>query len=356
MVGGDRGHKKREEGRFADRKRRKLSHTEREQSVKERHQVPSNIVSSQPLQFCPWHAKALVGAELRCPSCRKGFLERRVVKVAPEAHAVAVDSRLYAAAWRRKLWGRLISTYHAGVLYITDAHVDFFVFYQIFRKELDGESFRTSARETNIKYLDTTWAVENFCKFDRVCPETGMGSGKVLDKGEICMIVPPVEVSHQDSKSTCAKVYITFGWITLTDMNTVVRAEGMPKPAEGWEHVEARLRDLAFKMEACDMPVNRALVKASEITLRSNCTSSGACEAARASREANRVHFVMPRPKPPPIQKLSPTEQQLKEKAEKQRIAASQLYNPYEAKKRPGKSGEHGGLSTFAYSCLSLQI
>jgi hypothetical protein len=123
------------------------------------------------------------------------------------------------------------------------------------------------------------------------------------------MIVPPVEVSHQDSKSTGAKVYITFGWITLTDMNSIVRAEGMPEPAEGWEHVETRLRDLAFNMRACDMPVNSALVKASEITLRAKYASVAAFEAARASREGNRVHFIMPRPKPSPIQKPPPTEQ-----------------------------------------------
>jgi hypothetical protein len=114
MVGGDRGHKKREEGRFADPKRRKLSQVEREEAAKERYQVPTNIVSSQELAFCPWHGKSLVGDDLRCPSCRKGFAERRVVKVPPEGHAVVVDSRLYAAAWRRKLWGRLSSTYHVG--------------------------------------------------------------------------------------------------------------------------------------------------------------------------------------------------------------------------------------------------
>jgi hypothetical protein len=196
MVGSDRGHKKREEGRFADPKRRKLSQTEREEAAKERHQVPSNIVSSQLLEFCPWHGKALVGVDLKCPSCRKGILERRVVKVAPDAHAVVVDTRLYAAAWRRKLWGRLTSTYHAGVLYITEAPIDFFVFYQVFRKELDGESFRTSARETNIKYLETTWAVENFCKFDRVCPETGMGPERSYLRGGLydctpCGSIPP---------------------------------------------------------------------------------------------------------------------------------------------------------------------
>jgi hypothetical protein len=171
MVGGDRGHKRREEGRFADPKRRRLTQVEREDAAKERYQVPSNIVSSKELVFCPWHGKVLVGEELRCPSCRKGFLEGRVIKCAPDSHAVVVDDRLYAAAWRGKLWGRLMSTYHAGVLYITEAHIEFFVFHKIFRNELQGESYRTSAKETNIKYLDTTWAVENFCKFDRVSPD-----------------------------------------------------------------------------------------------------------------------------------------------------------------------------------------
>jgi hypothetical protein len=269
MVGGDRGHKKREEGRFADSERRKLTQVEREEAAKERYQLPTNIVSSQQLVFCPWHGRELAGEELRCPTCRKGFAERRVVKVAPDAYAVVIDSRLYAAAWRRKLWGRLTSTYHTGVLYITEAHIDIFVFNQTFRNEFQDESYRTSAKETNIKYLDTTWAVENFCKFDRVCPELGMVSGKVLPKGKVCMIVSPVEVAHQDSKSTGAKVYITFGLITLTDMDTVVRAEGMPEPTEGWAHVEARIRDLAFKMKSCDMHVDDSLVKVSEATFLS---------------------------------------------------------------------------------------
>jgi hypothetical protein len=136
MVGGDRGHKKRVEGRFADPKRRKLTQVEQEEAAKERYQVPSNIVSSQELVFCPWHGRELVGEELKCPTCRKGFAERRVVKVAPDAYSVVVDSRLYAAAWRRKLWGRLSSIYYTRVLYITEAHIDFFVFHQTFRNDL----------------------------------------------------------------------------------------------------------------------------------------------------------------------------------------------------------------------------
>jgi hypothetical protein len=264
MVRGDRGHKKKEEGRFADPKRRKLSQVEQEEAARERYQVPANIVSSQELIYCPCHAKELVGDELKCPICRKGFAERRVIKVPPNAFAVVIDSRLYAAAWCRKLWARLSSTYHGGVLYITKAHIDFFVFHQTFRHELQGESYWTSARETNIRYLETTWAVEKFCKFDRVSLEVRMGSGKILAKGEICMIVPPVEVQHQGSKSTGSKVYITFGWITPTDINTIVEAEDMPEPAEGRAHVEARLRDLAVIMRECDMPVGEALVKASQ--------------------------------------------------------------------------------------------
>jgi hypothetical protein len=190
----------------------------------------------------------------------------------------------------------------------------------------------TAARETNIRYLETTWAVEKFCKFDQICPDLGMGSGKVLPKGEVCMIVPPVEVADNDSKSIEAKVYITFGWITLTDMDTVLKAEDMPVPAEGWAHVEARLRDLAFKMRLCDMLVDEALVKASEQTLQSKYPSAEAFHAARAEREASRVHVLMPRPvvAKPPL-----TAEQQVEKARKQQVAASQLYNPYEAKKRP---------------------
>lgn len=164
-----------------------------------------------------------------------------------------------------------------------------------------------------------------------------MGSGKVLPKGEVCMIVPPVEVSHQDSRSTGAKVYIRFGWITLTDMDTVLKAEDMPEPAEGWAHIEARLRDLAFMMRECDMPVDGPLVEASEQTLMSKYPSAETFHAARAKREESRVHFLMPRPKlaKPPL-----TREQQAEKVRKQQLAAAQLYNPYEAKKRPSKPGK----------------
>jgi hypothetical protein len=151
------------------------------------------------------------------------------------------------------------------------------------------------------------------------------------------MIVPPVEVAHQDGKSTGAKVYITFGWITLTDMDTIVRAEDMPEPSEGWAQVEARLRDLAFKMHSCDMPVDKGLVKASEATMRSQYPAIDAFNAARAERESSRIHVLLPRPKVP-LPPLSQEEQA--EKARKRQMAAAQPYNPYEAKKRPIKSGK----------------
>jgi hypothetical protein len=195
--------------------------------------------------------------------------------------------------------------------------------------------------------------VENICKFDRVCPELGMGSGKVLPKGEVCMIVPPVEVAHQDSKSTGAKVYITFGWITLTDMDTIVRAEDMPEPTEGWAHVEARLRDLAFKMKLCDMPVDDSLVKVSEATLLSQYPSADVCKAARAKREESRVHVFMPRPK---VSKPPLSQEEQSEKVRKMQVAAAQLYNPYEAKKRLAKSSKRTKHSITYNGCPACML
>jgi hypothetical protein len=85
------------------------------------------------------------------------------------------------------------------------------------------------------------------------------------------------------------------------------------------------------------MPVDAALVKVSEATLLSKYPTSLAFDAARAQREASRAHVLVPRPKP---SKPPPSKEEQAEKARKQHVAASQLYNPFEALKRPLKSGK----------------
>lgn len=70
----------------------------------------------------------------------------------------------------------------------------------------------------------------------------------------------------------------------------------MPVPAEGWAHVEARIRDAAFYMHDAEMPVNAELVKASKAFLRAKYASQEAFQNARERREEARRNIVPARP------------------------------------------------------------
>jgi hypothetical protein len=319
--------------RFADPKKpRWLTQAEKEEAARRREQAPSNFVSSKVIAYCPYHGSALEGDAMRCPQCRKGFLERRVVKVPEDAFRVVVDCRNWEAAWRRRIFSRVVSPFHSKVVYTTEAHVDFWVWKQVIRNNLGCESYRTPAVETNIKILETTYAVERFCSFGSVNVEKGYQSAKVVnggakDGGEMLMVVPPVEVAHLQSQAKGAYITITFGWIKLNK-------HGVINKAEGWPHVMARCRDLAARILEFggngDMHINKTMVRASEEKLLAEYPDQASFIEARQKWESQRAHFLSPRP----VKKPSATTVALQAELEKlSPFRINPQYNPYEAKK-----------------------
>ncbi|GAQ92991.1 hypothetical protein KFL_012380010 [Klebsormidium nitens] len=119
----------------------------------------------------------------------------------------------------------------------------------------------------------------------------------MTDRGEIFMVVPPVEVSHIESKLTGARVIITFAWIQLTAAGTIIWPEGAEDPAQGRPHVEARLRDIAWDMSDCEYELADGLLENSENRLRTAYQTQEAFDQARDERDLDRTH-VLPQPKP----------------------------------------------------------
>jgi hypothetical protein len=114
--------------RFAEPKKpRWLTQAEREQAAKRREQAPSNFVSSKEIENCPHHGGALEGEAMRRPQCRKGFLERRVVKVPEDPFRVVVDCRHWKEFYRRKLFVWVVSPFHSKVIWTAQPHVDYWV-------------------------------------------------------------------------------------------------------------------------------------------------------------------------------------------------------------------------------------
>jgi hypothetical protein len=292
--------------RFADPKKpRWLTQAEKEQAAKRKEQAPSNFISSKEIIHCPYHGVSLDGEAMRCPKCRKGFLERRVVKVPEIPFRVVVDCRHCEEFWRRKLFNWVQFPFHSNVVWTAEPHVDYWVWNQVFRDNLDCESYRTPAVETNIKILETTYAVERFCNFGSVHAQKGYLSAKVVnndakDGGKLLMVAPPVEIAHLQSQARGAYIMITFGWIKLNKHGVINKAESMPVPAEGWPHVLARCRDLAARISEFGgnggMNINTTMVKDLERKLLAEYSDMAAFVEDCKKREAQRAYYLMPRP------------------------------------------------------------
>jgi hypothetical protein len=159
--------------------------------------VPQNASSLKVLKYCPWHSETLTGKDLICPDCEFGFIERRDVHCPPGKHACIVDSRPSAAYWRKRLFIRTVSSFHANVTFCSEPHVGHAVFQAVFASlTVHLASHETDAREVHDKVLQTTRAVEDFCQFGSVDELKGERSCKLLTTGEVLMVVPPVYVSH----------------------------------------------------------------------------------------------------------------------------------------------------------------
>jgi hypothetical protein len=105
-----------------------------------------------------------------------------------------------------------------------------------------------------------------------------------------------MEVTHTESLVAGSKVHFVFGWVSMTARGIINHAEDMKEPAEGWSHVNARVRDHAFNMLDVKMGVDYDMVLASETILRAEYESDEAFLAAREERNERDAHFIMPRP------------------------------------------------------------
>jgi hypothetical protein len=74
--------------------------------------------------------------------------------------------------------------------------------------------------------LETTRAVEDFCRFENVEEAKGFGAAKLLSSGSILYMVPPVDVVHTDSKVAGSKVSFTYGSVILTAKRNEGRGDG----------------------------------------------------------------------------------------------------------------------------------
>jgi hypothetical protein len=349
MAGGER--KRPRESRFADKKRPPNEQRKTALELRaERLQVPPCFVSNEEMVFCPFHGRKLEGESLKCPTCWRGYLDRRVVYT--PGSLIAVDHRMWVKHWRRILFRRMRRPFHSHVRYLSEPHVDVQVIWQVRRQDKDGSSYSMpSGSETNAKVLETTWAVEDFCSFGAF--ESGFLSAKLTESGDILMIVPLVEVAHVKSNVTGQRCRIEFGWVQLTSKGTFNKAENMPDLAQGWKHVEARARDIAAGMLAFQNGIDGEMVARSKAILRAKYSSDEEFLSARQAREDNRPNIL-----PPPVPTLAEREASMLAKQVKRQEKACQVarfygedpawwnqvergINPYEAyknKPRPGKA------------------
>jgi hypothetical protein len=273
--------------------------------------------------------------------------QKFITEGGPAPYAVLVDARHYGLEWREKFYWRLTSTEHCEVLWTALAPIHLKIFLAVFSEDWDEDAFATAAVTKHVKLLETTKAVESFCRFAGVNQEKGLGAAKLLPTGEIAMVVPPLYATHVGSEKAGDRVDFEFSWVRMNVHGEINVAEHAPEPQEGWEHVEARVRDHAVNMNTCRLKVSEDMVKASEAKLLAKYENEDAFALARKQRESNKAHFVLPRPKakskapislPPPPSAVLPFGEPNSE------------YNPYEAFKTSGGasgSGNQGKQSTF---------
>ncbi|GAQ92846.1 hypothetical protein KFL_011650010 [Klebsormidium nitens] len=219
----------------------------------------------------------------------------------------------------------------------SEPHVDIQVIWKACCQDKSGPSWDTRSGEKNIKELQTTWAVEDFFRFGSF--EAGYLSCKLTSSKELLIIVPPVEITHVNSKLTGQRCEIIYGWCQLNSSGAFRKAEGMPQPAEGWAHVEARARDAAAGMLFCKYPISEELVAKSEAILRAKYDSEEAFIRAREARQDARRNIV------PEKEDQSQAAQDARVRREEKAMQTAIRYyeyqkNPYETYKFKPRPGE----------------
>jgi hypothetical protein len=286
----------------------------------------------------PWSGGKDPDRYTKCPKCEEVWGVKVYVEPNPSHNAVLVDARLYLAFWRRKIFWRMAPPFHSWVVWTTQPHVPIEAFEAIFAEDWENDAYKTSSVVTVIKVLETTRAVEDFCRFETIQEDKGWGSGKLLASGEVLVLIPPVQVVHTESKLAGSRVSFTYGWVLLTTKGTIRWAESMEVPAQGWEHVEARVRDIAVHMKTRHLDILYELVSISEAKLLAlHAGNTGECAKARAEREADTAHYILPRPKKDAKALALPA--QLPSTLDCGEVYGE--YNPYEAFKH-GRHGDPG--------------
>jgi hypothetical protein len=143
------------------------------------------------------------------------------------------------------------------------------------------------------------------------------------------MVTPPVEITHTESPVAGSKVHFEYGWVSMTARGLINHAEHMRESAEGWSHVDARVRDHAFNMLDCGLDISYDMVLKSEIILRSFYESDDAFLEARAERGEREAHYIMPRPVKPGVDEEAP-------------LPIGEYFFPSECENRDGASGSGG--------------
>jgi hypothetical protein len=301
MAGGERERKgkKKVEARFNDRKKPKERVTKDESKALalKKEGFCMRLDKGESFLHCPRDGSKLKGKNAKCPKCAVEWAAKFISTAGPSIHCHLVDSREYHAFWRKKFYWRLSFTFHTGVTFTTDPPSPFSVYDAVFALDYQEAAYRTgSGVRTHIRILETTRAVEDFCRFNLENESKGSGAAKLFGSGEIVMVCPPVEVTHIESPVSGSKVHFKFGWVSMTARGLINHAENMPEPAEGWAHVDARVRDHAFNMLDCELDVSLDMVICSEAQLRSQYESDKAFLDARSERENRDAHYIMPRP------------------------------------------------------------
>jgi hypothetical protein len=82
----------------------------------------------------------------------------------------------------------------------------------VFSEDWPENAWKTAAGiKTHIRLLETTRAVEDFCRFENINEQKGFGAAKLFGSGEIIMIVPPVEAVYIDSPVAGSRVHLWLG-------------------------------------------------------------------------------------------------------------------------------------------------
>jgi hypothetical protein len=338
MVGGERERKgKKKESRFNDRKRPKPFQAESKRLAEKREGlgVVTGIVLLLSSVF--WMgSRKLAGRLFKCPKCLETWAGKFLSYGGPNENAILVDSgvRAFLQFWRRKIFWRMTPPFHVWVVWTSQSPVPIRAFEVISKEDRLEDLYKTSAVVTTIKTLETTRAVEDFLRFNTVNADKGYGAGKLPASGSVLVVVPPIEVVHTDSKLTGSRVTITYGWVILTIKGTIVKADSMQEPAQGWDHVEKRVRDTAVRMLEGELDVPGELISASEALLLSQYGGNeNLMYAARVEREEDGAHCI--RTSERKTKAIVPRyhSQAVLPEPEILEDSGAQEYNPYEAYK-----------------------